>query len=699
MGRLDLGDRLGLAGRLVLAQHALRVPADHPRLAPMRWFFIITILLTAAPAYGRVIPLPDADVAAVITRGLDGMPESGADRVVLFHGLRVTVEPSGTALTVEHRIERVLTVKGGRDLGVLWLGYDPSANEVTPKAVRVHRKSGGIEDMDLTAVVDVPAALHHIYWPFRALVLQLPRLLPGDSLEWVLERRGFSIAYLDGAPAEDPERFVPPMRGHFHDAILFAEAVPLVEKIYDLRLPPGVDLSFGTFGGPLDVRRGPAPDGGTRYVFQRLKAPALASEPRAPNPSNDAPKVVLATLSDWREKSTWFNQVNEPMFAHDAALREAVHEILEGTRTDQERVLRLLRWVSREIRYSGLQVIRGEGYTLHPGLLTWEHRAGVCKDIAGMLITMMRAAGFRRTWPAMTMAGARVEDIPADQFNHCVVAWERTDGDYVMLDPTWAPWSRHPWSLAESEQQYLVGAPLGDVLRTTPTLAPSDNLLEIVLDSRILADGTLKSRMKVRTAGYLETTLRRSLVGRPLADRRRLFEEIVRELSPAARIIRAQQRPEELEDLDEPLVLDLVTEAPAWAAPEKGSPLAFVPASFRHPIRHKRLWENLLVTGVAKRKRGLSFSCPKEISIREEIQLPGDYRLVSPAVGATVKTAIGSMSWSVHVEDGDRLITEQRVVFSTRHVGAESLKSYDSLVAPLQALETTPVLLVPEEGR
>ncbi|MFH1531870.1 MAG: DUF3857 domain-containing protein [Pseudomonadota bacterium] len=308
----------------------------------MRWILLITMLSLSAPAHGRVIPLPDADVNSVLTRGLDGVAAVGADRAVLFHGLLVEVAPSGMSLTTEHRIERILTVTGARDLAVLWLGYDPASNEVVPVSVRVHRKDGAVVDVDVAGAMDVPAALHSIYWPFRGLALQLPRLYSGDTVEWVLRRRGFSIAYLGDDPSgDDAERFVPPMRGQFHDSVLFAEAIPLVEKIYDLRLPAGVDLSFGTFGGPLDVRRIPGADGGTRYVFQHQRAPALAAEPRAPNPSDEAPKVVLATLSDWREKSAWFHQINEPMFAHDAALREAVAEILDGTRTDQERVLRL----------------------------------------------------------------------------------------------------------------------------------------------------------------------------------------------------------------------------------------------------------------------------------------------------------------------------------------------------------------------
>ena len=69
----------------------------------------------------------------------------------------------------------------------------------------------------------------------------------------------------------------------------------------------------------------------------------------------------------------------------------------------------------------------GEGFTLHKGEMTFNDRCGVCKDKAGMLITMLRAAGMK-SYPAMTMAGSRIDYIPADQFNHCVTVVKLKDG-------------------------------------------------------------------------------------------------------------------------------------------------------------------------------------------------------------------------------------------------------------------------------
>jgi hypothetical protein len=118
--------------------------------------------------------------------------------------------------------------------------------------------------------------------------------------------------------------------------------------------------------------------------------------------------------------------------------RSSLVAITRGLDSDEEKVAALLHWVAQNIRYFGLTMGKGEGYTLHPGTMTFRDRAGVCKDIAGMLVTMLRAAGYE-AYGAMTMAGARVEEIPADQFNHCVVALKKPDGAWGCWTPPGSP--------------------------------------------------------------------------------------------------------------------------------------------------------------------------------------------------------------------------------------------------------------------
>ena len=123
-------------------------------------------------------------------------------------------------------------------------------------------------------------------------------------------------------------------------------------------------------------------------------------------------------------------------------------------------------------------------------------RSGVCKDIAGMAITLCRAAGYE-VYPAMTMAGARVDRVPADQFNHCVGAWKQPDGTWHLLDPTWVPFSRYDWSRMEGQQEYVIGTPWGEDLASVRVFTGDENRLTLTVRGKLDADGTLHGTLSV----------------------------------------------------------------------------------------------------------------------------------------------------------------------------------------------------------
>ena len=152
-------------------------------------------------------------------------------------------------------------------------------------------------------------------------------------------------------------------------------------------------------------------------------------EARMVAPSDVAPKLLISTSPDWYAKSLWFYGVNEDYgsFESTPEIDKKVAEILADAKTEMDSISLLTHWAADEIRYSGISMGPGEGYTLHSGEMNFTDRCGVCKDKAGMLITMLRAAGFE-SYPAMTMAGSRIDYIPADQFNHSVTIVKLRNG-------------------------------------------------------------------------------------------------------------------------------------------------------------------------------------------------------------------------------------------------------------------------------
>ncbi len=152
--------------------------------------------------------------------------------------------------------------------------------------------------------------------------------------------------------------------------------------------------------------------------------------------SDVAPKLLLTTAPDWQAKAVWFHGVQEDAqaFAVTPELKRVADEVTAGLERADDKAAALTHWVAENIRYIGLHMGEGEGYTLHPAAMTLRDRGGVCKDKAGILTALLRAAGLE-AYAGMTMAGERIEKIAADQFNHCITVWRRPDGNDAAPRP------------------------------------------------------------------------------------------------------------------------------------------------------------------------------------------------------------------------------------------------------------------------
>jgi transglutaminase-like putative cysteine protease len=626
-------------------KHALRGPAVCCLAA-------LATLLWAMPVLA-VIEGPEllrSDEAARMIAEADASPYEGADRLVIFDRTQVEVEETGLSHVYNHRLIKVLEYEGARAMRALRFDYDPASNLIAIRAVRVHRSDSTFYDVDPADAVDVTAPASGIYWGARMLALALPALEPDDAVEIITYKKGFQIAYLegeesgssgDGGGGEDEERYIPPMRGHFYDVVTFQGNLPLLEKTYTVHMPKDKPLQYSLYNGEVmsSLRFG---KDHLIYSFWKEDVPAVDHEARMPDLSDVVPKAVMATVPDWPEKSRWFFEANEWVFASNPDIDAMVEGITAGLRTDEEKIAALVHWVAQNIRYSGLNMGEGEGYTIHPGAMTFRDRCGVCKDIAGMLVTMLRAAGFE-TFAAMTMAGARVEEIPADQFNHCVVALVQEDGEYLMLDPTWAPWNRPVWSRWEGEQHYVIGSPEGEDLCAIRPFEAEENLLEIESDARILPDGTLEGDFRMWGKGISDGRIRSVAAYNPKRYIKRYLEGWLSEISERAELVDLSLS--DHRDFAHDATMSLSYRVPRFADLMEED-LIFRSPALLLVADNSRLARILGMPDDEDREYPVFMWAPQKVEITESVLLPRDYEAEEPEDWEKQESlASGSLTW------------------------------------------------------
>jgi hypothetical protein len=522
-----------------------------PPRAALAAFAVLVAIAAAWPAASAPsLPPGDKPAPTPFSRLADAgaaKDHDGADLLVVLERAVNRVKPSGVTYVDGYRLTKVLTSEGCRDNSVLYWHYDPQSQALEVREVNVLRDGTRIP-VDVTAVRDLPAPQSAIYWRDRIKTLQLPRLRVGDGVEVVTFSKGFTYALLGegGAAgagagagnaawmADTPgdEKYIPPMPGEYFDIVLFAGDHPIVEKRYDLVLPKDKRLHAENYNGAVyssvtyDAET-------TTYAWWCKDVPPRAHEPSQPDASDYAPKVVMATAESWEAKSRWFFDVNRNQFEVTPEIRAKVAQVLaDAGATDADDLRKakvLVHWTAQNIRYSGQTMGQGEGFMLHPANMIFEQRSGVCKDIAGMLIAMMRAAGLD-SYAAMTMAGSRIDVVPADQFNHCVTALRLPDGSFVMYDPTWVPYNNDIWSKRETEQHFLIGTPQGETLSRIPYSPAAESPLVARHDAALGDDGTLTGTLRLSGGGATDSRLRRIPNG---ARRGELVSAVTQMLAPA----------------------------------------------------------------------------------------------------------------------------------------------------------------------
>ena len=549
------------------------------------------------------------------------------DCVNLLDSTSVSVQSSGQGSFIICRAVKVQTEEGALQQRILKYDYDPLTAAASFKRVTIYHADGTQTSVDVNRTLDYAAPARAIYWGARQIMLELGQLQPGDIIDYEIAKKGFTYALLADAPSTgDDERFIPPMRGQFYDIVPFWSSIPTVRKVYRVSLPKEKDLQFQFYQGSCASSMRYA-NGEKVYTFALNDLMPFRREPNMVDLFDAAPKLMMSTTADWKEKSRWFYGVNEDYgsFEPIPEAQKKVDQLIAGKKTEMEKIAVLTHWVADNIRYAGITMGKGEGFTLHNLKMNYTDRCGVCKDIAGTLIAFLRMAGFE-AYPAMTMAGSRVETIPADHFNHCVAVVRLSNGTLMPLDPTWVPFCRELWSSAEQQQNYLPGTPEGTDLCLTPVSAPENHYVRIHADNRLSSDGTLKGTFTIEAEGQSDSNIRRIFTTGFQSEWQNSLERQLLNVSPKARLIKVDYGRSPKDYQKAPIRLMFRYEIPGYALQTENNAMLFKPFVLNN-LYTQVLSYLRINTDLEERAYGFKDACSRLVEMDETLSLPGGYRL------------------------------------------------------------------------
>jgi hypothetical protein len=277
----------------------------------------------------------------------------------------------------------------------------------------------------------------------------------------------------------------------------------------------------------------------------------------------------------------------------------------------------------------------------------------------------------------MTMAGSRVEQIPADHFNHCVAVVKLSDGTYMPLDPTWIPFCRELWSSAEQQQNYLPGVPEGSDLRLTPISAPENHYVRINAKGDIDAKGTLKGEFTITAEGQSDSNIRRIFTTGWQSQWKNSLESQLLAVSPKAKLLSVDYGKEPKEYQKAPIKITFKYEIPDYAV-VGNEEIAFRPIVMNNLYNQVKSYLRI-DTSLSERKYGFKDACTRLVELNEVIKVPKGYKMVAEPVSLESHSDAADMNGTLS-QTGDKITLDQSLTLKKRVYEASDWDGFRSAV-------------------
>ena len=383
--------------------------------------------------------------------------------------------------------------QGVRDFAHRNVQYEPATQRLELLTARAYKPDGRVveaEDGGENAVADTSVQM---YYDSRSHQLRFPGLSQGDVVE--LDYR------------ISPRSNVNEYGDYFGDLVVFRTSRPTRLRRFVLITP-----AARTFN--VDAVRMPAAavteNGAERvYRWDAENLAPLPNEPRGPSVTEVSPYVNVSTFATWQDLGRWYARLIAPQFQLDDALRQQLSKLLEGKNTDQEKIAAIHQFVLRNTHYVALE-FGIYSFKPYPVSQTYARRFGDCKDMASLMIALLRAAGI----PAeiALVRTRRMGDIDKDAtsisvFDHAIVYLPEQD---LWLDGTAEYAGSRELPLDDQGAMALTVAEDGNAqMRRIPVSLPMENYTHRKVQAEIAANGEIRFSGSAYTRGEDAPGLRR----------------------------------------------------------------------------------------------------------------------------------------------------------------------------------------------
>ncbi len=485
-------------------------------------------LLIATLALGLVLlaPLQATDLsketAELIKKagGLEKYPDANA--IMIKNQTDYEYQEDGSCVTHDYILARIVTEAGLKDYGEIRIPYYRIYDSLVVAAARVIKQDGSVIDVPVEDMKDISSTSS-----------EYMNIYESDALERVIPFKNLEVGDCIELAVND-YLFHTPMEGEFDGLQVFQNFNPILSKQVTVIGPKSKPLRHLVKNGKVKFSQKEQGDK-IKYTWSVENVDRIIQEPAMPPLTDIAPTVIFSTIESWEQISRWWNEMAGKQMVMSDEFKSEVKNLVAGKTTQDEKIDAIYHYVAQKVRYMGLGTGKKKGFEPKPVNETFETKYGVCRDVATMMVAMLREVGVPSD-VVLTMMGDKVSyDIPHIYFNHAIVAIKNADGSYTYADPTvdnsvdWLP-------AVESQQQVLVCDDQGKKLADTPLTPARENMGTIKAVSNLTETGLFTSDVTIATDGIYDLALRSWAKSMPSAQMSMIWNYVVQAVYPGTRL-------------------------------------------------------------------------------------------------------------------------------------------------------------------
>lgn len=477
----------------------------------------------------------------------------------------------GTGECQDEEFVKVLTEKGKRANRTISQSFMLPYSTVEVVRLEVVKPDGQVVPVDVPAnakeTIDDSQMSMNIYDPnMRVLRVNIPKVEIDDVVHSVT-RQTIERPYMPGEFAEE--------------SVLEGQGY-IRHLSYEVHAPPDRPLKRialrDEIPGTVQSSTQTNAEGELVYDWEVANVPRMFDEPSMPPYEMVLQRLLVSTTPDWQAVSKWYWELSKPhLDATTPEMKKTVDELIAGAETDLDKVKAVFYHVSKKIRYMGLTPEKDRpGFEPHDVKLTFDKKYGVCRDKAALLVSMLQEAGLN-AYPVLISVGMKRDAEVADPFfNHAIVGVELKPGDYVLMDPTDEN-TRELLPYYDCDQSYLICRPDGEKLMTSPIEPPAKNMMRVKTTGVLGADGALEAKSELWFEGVNDDSYRNAFAHMKPDDKRRFFEQRLKQAMPGAKLKSFKLTPEDMLDMSEAVRAELEFSVVGMTAGGRGKSVVSVP--------------------------------------------------------------------------------------------------------------------------